>query len=76
MSNLPRNLSGFDVVKALSKAGFVLKRQKGSHAFLEKIDGRVRWGCVVPMHNELKIGTLKGILRQARMSEEEFLDLL
>lgn len=76
MPELPKNLSGLDVVKTLSKAGFAFKRQKGSHAILEKTADGMRWGCVVPMHNELKIGTLKGILKQARINADEFLKLL
>lgn len=76
MSKLPRDLSGSNVMKALSKAGFALIRQKGSHAILAKTESGMRWGCVVPMHKELKIGTLKGILRQARLSDDDFLKLL
>lgn len=30
-------------------------------------------GCVVPMHDEVKIGTLAGLLRQAEVSAEEFM---
>jgi predicted RNA binding protein YcfA (HicA-like mRNA interferase family) len=30
-------------------------------------------GCVVPLHREVKIGTLAGILRQAGVTAEEFL---
>lgn len=30
-------------------------------------------GCVVPMHGEVKIGTLAGLLRQAEVTPEEFL---
>ena len=33
-------------------------------------------GCVVPLHPELKIGTLKGILRQARITVKEFMENL
>jgi HicA toxin of bacterial toxin-antitoxin, len=33
-------------------------------------------GCVVPMHREISRGTLKGILEQAGISVEEFLDAL
>jgi predicted RNA binding protein YcfA (HicA-like mRNA interferase family) len=33
-------------------------------------------GCVVPMHSEVKIGTLTGILRQADVSPEEFIQAL
>ncbi|WP_287519643.1 type II toxin-antitoxin system HicA family toxin [Okeania sp. SIO2C2] len=29
--------------------------------------------CVVPMHKELKTGTLSGILRQAKVMPEEFI---
>ena len=53
--------------------GFTAIRQKGSHVILTKmtLDGKV--GTVVPLHKELKIGTLKGILEQAKISEEEFM---
>jgi len=33
-------------------------------------------GCVVPMHNEVKVGTLAGVLRQAEVSQEEFTQAL
>lgn len=71
-----RNLSGKEVVKALSKAGFQPKRQSGSHLILIKETPEGKVGCVVPMHPELKIGTLKSILKQAKMSEEDFLRIL
>jgi len=29
-------------------------------------------GCVVPLHAELKVGTLAGLLRQAEVSAEDF----
>ena len=32
--------------------------------------------CVVPLHKELAIGTLRGILRQAGVTSEEFLEHL
>jgi hypothetical protein len=33
-------------------------------------------GCVVPLHSELKVGTLAGLLRQAEVSPEEFIAAL
>ncbi len=30
-------------------------------------------GCVVPMHRELKVGTLSGILKQAQVTVEQFI---
>jgi len=68
-----RKVSGRELVKILcNKFGFVAKRQRGSHVVLVKEDANGKVGCVVPLHGELKIGTLKGILKQACISEEEF----
>ena len=33
-------------------------------------------GCVVPLHRELAIGTLRGILRQAKVTPDEFMENL
>jgi len=71
MPKLP-HVSGHEAVRALEKLGFVQLRQKGSHLIMRR--GAV--GCVVPMHREIKIGTLTGILRQASVSAEEFVDAL
>jgi predicted RNA binding protein YcfA (HicA-like mRNA interferase family) len=69
MAKLPR-ISGGEAIRILGKLGFSQVRQKGSHVILRHEDGR---GCVVPAHRELKIGTLAGVLRQARVSVEEFI---
>ena len=73
---LPNDLSGTDIVKALSKLGFEAKRRKGSHVVLIKQTAEGKVGCTVPMHKEVKRGTLKGILEQAKVSEDEFLNVL
>jgi len=66
-----KKLSGHEVIKILcNKFGFVAKRQKGSHVILIKENESGKTGCVVPLHKELKIGTLKGILEQAKISEK------
>ncbi len=72
MTRLPR-LPGHKIVKLLSKFGFHKTRQKGSHVMLvkEKKSGKI--GCVVPLHDEIERGTLLGILKQAKISKEEFL---
>lgn len=75
MQKLPR-LSGHETIKALSKLGFVTKRQKGSHMIMIKETKEGKIGCVIPLHNELEIGTLRGILKQAKVSKEEFLKIL
>lgn len=64
MPRLPR-VSGAAAIRALERLGFTQVRQRGSHVVLRR-DGRDRIsGCVVPLHAELAIGTLRGILKQA-----------
>lgn len=71
MPKLPRT-SGAAIIKALEQLGFAKIRQSGSHVVMR----RGPKGCVVPMHSEVKVGTLAGILRQADVSPEEFIDSL
>ena len=68
MPSLPR-VSGADAIRALQRLGFTVIRQRGSHVILR----RAEIGCVVPLHRELRIGTLAGVLRQAGVAAEEFI---
>ena len=71
MPKLP-HISGAEVQRGLERLGFAKVRQSGSHVVMK----REAKGCVVPMHKEVKVGTLAGILRQAEVSPEEFLAAL
>lgn len=71
MPKLPR-LSGAEVVRALERLGFAKARQSGSHIIMR----RESKGCVVPLHSEVKVGTLAGVLRQADVSIDEFVKAL
>ena len=75
MPKLPR-ISGAEAIQALERLGFVQVRQRGSHVVmkLEAAEGAV--GCAVPLHRELALGTLRGILRQAKVSLEQFTQVL
>ncbi len=66
MVKLPK-LSGEDLIKALKKAGFHFVRQRGSHISLQK----GKFQTVVPLHDELAMGTLLAILKQCGISREE-----
>lgn len=68
MPKLPR-VSGDTVVRALERLGFEKLRQSGSHVIMR----RGSKGCVVPMHREVKLGTLAGVLRQADVSPDDFI---
>lgn len=68
-----RKVSGEKTVKILcNKSGFAIAGRSGSHVRLSKITPKGKVGTVVPMHEELKIGTLKGILKLAKVDVEEF----
>jgi predicted RNA binding protein YcfA (HicA-like mRNA interferase family) len=74
VTKLPRGLSGKEVVNALEKAGFYIKRQKGSHIVLRKDSPFAQ--VVVPDHKSIDTGTLDSILDGANLSTEEFIKLL
>lgn len=69
-----KRISGEKAIRRLEKLGFKRVRQRGSHVILKKqtIDEEI--GCVVPMHKELAVGTLRGILKQAKLTSEEFME--
>ncbi len=69
-------LSGLDVIKLLSRNGFQKIDQHGSHAILIKNVEARKLKVIVPLHKEIRIGTLLSILRQANLTREEFFKLL
>jgi predicted RNA binding protein YcfA (HicA-like mRNA interferase family) len=71
-----RRVSGREAIRALEKLGFEQVRQRGSHVILKRQTPEGVVGCVVPLHRELAIGTLRGILKQAGVTPKQFLDKL
>jgi len=71
-----RSLTAKQIVKALKQAGFVEHRQnRTSHLLLVHPERKLR--TVVPMHHgDLPRGTVRAIIRQSGMTEEEFKALL
>jgi predicted RNA binding protein YcfA (HicA-like mRNA interferase family) len=68
-------VSGLEVDKALSKIGYEVDHQTGSHLILRQKEYPYR-RITAPMHKELVKGTLRAIIRQAGLTVEEFLELL
>ena len=60
----------------MERLGFVRIRQRGSHVILKKDDQGGAIGTVVPLHDVLAAGTLRGILRQAKVEPEDFVKTL
>ena len=73
MTKLPV-ITARKTLKKLQKSGMVIIRKTGSHFILRGSDGRY---AVVPMHTRvtLKKGTLKNILKGAKLSIDEFVRL-
>jgi predicted RNA binding protein YcfA (HicA-like mRNA interferase family) len=66
-------LSGDETIRRLERLGFRRVRQRGSHVVLRKdLPDGTAIGCVVPLHKELALGTLHGILKQAHISPEDW----
>jgi predicted RNA binding protein YcfA (HicA-like mRNA interferase family) len=76
---LPRGVSADRLIRALERLGYIVIRQKGSHARLFHEAVTVH-SISVPMHDPLKIGTFHGILaevsRAQSISIQEILELL
>ncbi len=68
-------VSGREVVKALSKAGYQVDHQTGSHIIL-RLSVPPHRRLSVPDYKELAKGTLRGILDDAGLTVEEFRRLL
>ncbi|MFZ1735654.1 MAG: type II toxin-antitoxin system HicA family toxin [Candidatus Moraniibacteriota bacterium] len=74
MTSFP-SLTGKDLLLALKKAGFTLVKVRGSHHFVQHIDGR---STVVPVHTGEAIGPglVSKILRDCELSREQLKKLL
>ena len=67
-----RVLSGREMCKILAQNGFEKVRQKGSHIIMQKRVGNSTITIPVPDHDELRTGTLLGIIRQSELSRSLF----
>lgn len=67
-----RILLGRDVCKILTQHGFQKVRQKGSHIIMQKQQGNSTITIPIPDHDEIKTGTLTGIIRQSGLPRSLF----
>jgi predicted RNA binding protein YcfA (HicA-like mRNA interferase family) len=73
LSKIPL-LSAHEIIKILAHFGFKPLRQTGSHIHLVHDENRRL--VTVPNHQEIAVGTLLSILKQANIEREEFLHYL
>ncbi len=67
-------ISGKEALRAFSRAGWVLKRQRGSHMIMVKTGVRV--SLSIPNHKVLDRGLLRSLISEAGLTVQEFIDLL
>lgn len=65
MGGKPKVLSGEDVVAILERYGFVVHSQKGAHIKMRRQLAGLTETLVVPLHDTLAKGAVKGIFNQA-----------
>jgi predicted RNA binding protein YcfA (HicA-like mRNA interferase family) len=58
-------MSGQEACAILERHGFVRLRQRGSHIIMQRAIGQSTTTVPVPDHRELRLGTLRSIIRQS-----------
>lgn len=71
---MSRTFSGKDLVKALRRSGFVVDHQRGSHIFMHNLERNI--SVIVPLHKEVKKGTLNNILKKTGLTVNELKELI
>jgi len=67
-----KKFSGAAICSLLEKHGFSSVRQKGSHRVMQKKTKNQTITVPVPMHKDLKPGTLGSIIRQSQLDRSLF----
>ncbi len=68
-------ISGREAAKKFQRMGYIVVRQRGSHLRLRHPNGQKHLPLTVPMHRELKLGLLNQLIKDASLSQDEFLNL-
>ncbi len=64
--------SGESLCDLLGDHDFIAVPQRGSHRFMQKKDGSATITVPVPLHREVKPGTLASIIRQSQLDRTLF----
>jgi predicted RNA binding protein YcfA (HicA-like mRNA interferase family) len=79
MKKIPRDITGYELIKVIGKLGYQITRQTGSHIRLTTKENGIHH-ITVPNHNPLRIGTLSNILSDIadhfQLSKKELLEKL
>jgi predicted RNA binding protein YcfA (HicA-like mRNA interferase family) len=70
---MPKPISLKCVIKTLTREGFVLMSQRGSHAKYRKRNGKKKTVIIKTTKKEIPYGTFQAIINQSDIDQEEFL---
>ncbi len=68
-----KSISGKQLCKIVEQKGWVLRKITGSHHIYENLEVAQILSIPVHRNQDLKIGTLKALMKIARLSEEDLL---
>lgn len=68
-----RSISGKQLCKIVERKGWILRRVTGSHHIYEKSEADQILSIPVHRNQDLKVGTLRALMKIAQLSEEDLL---
>lgn len=68
-----KSISGKQLCKIVEQKGWVLRRITGSHHVYENLEGDKILSIPVHRNQDLKIGTLKALMKIAELSENDLI---
>ena len=71
---MSKTFSGKRVVKALRRIGYIIDHQRGDHVFMHNLEKNI--SVIVPLHKEIKKGTLNNIIKKAGITIDELKELI
>ncbi len=66
-----KSISGKKLCKIVEQRGWILKRVTGSHHIYQKPDNQQILSIPVHRNQDLKLGTLKSLMKIANLSEQD-----
>ena len=70
---MSKTFSGKRVVKAFRRIGYIIDHQRGDHVFMHNLEKNI--SVIVPLHKEIKKGTLNNIIKKAGITIDELKEL-
>ena len=71
---MSKTFSGKRVVKALLRIGYIVDHQRGDHVFMHNLEKNL--SVIVPLHKEIKKGTLNNIIKKVGITIDELKELI